>query len=416
MCQMKFISIPAISATSFWMAMAFCLALQGCGFLPRRDAVPPALTQKAIAMDSEESGSPELRYWPNFSLDSLVRDAAYANERERAALVSSGQPPDPLPPASFLAISGGGDAGAFGAGLLVGWTKRGDRPEFKVVTGVSAGALIAPFAFLGSRYDGVLHDVAVSIGPKDVFHTRNFLSALLSDAFADDGPLAALIEKFVTSDVLANIAGEYAKGRVLLVGTTDLDSCQPVVWNMGEIASSKDPHAAKLFRRILLASASIPGIFPPVMIDVTIDGQKYQEMHVDGGVITQVFLFPPAFMHAITANRTSNSRNRSVYVIRNGKIGSTWSSVARRSTSVGRRAIEGLIDAEGINDTYRLQVIAREEKEDFHVAYIGDEFRYAHKYMFEKDYLRHLFQYSYQLASEGNPWHKTLPEAIHSAP
>jgi predicted acylesterase/phospholipase RssA len=123
----------------------------------------------------------------------------------------------------------------------------------------------------------------------------------------------------VNEDVLAAIAREYAKGRVLLIGTTNLDSRQPVVWNMGAIASSEDPRALDLFRKIVLASASIPGVFPPVMIDVDVQGKRFQEMHVDGGVMTQVFLFPPAFFQGLTANRSDNERERHVYVIRNGQ-------------------------------------------------------------------------------------------------
>jgi Patatin-like phospholipase len=194
------------------------LTLSGCGLLPRRAAVPPLLTQKASILHSSE-----FRFWPNISLDLLFKDAAESSDRERADLALRGLPATQLPAANYLAISGGGDDGAFGAGIMVGWTKRGNRPEFKVVTGVSAGALIAPFAFLGSRYDNVLHDVAVSIGAKDVFHARNYLRALWSDAFADDGPLAVMIEKFVTSDVLADVAKEYARGRVLLVGRDSVE-------------------------------------------------------------------------------------------------------------------------------------------------------------------------------------------------
>lgn len=380
------------------------LTLSGCGLLPRRAAVPPLLTQKASVMHSTA-----FRFWPNISLDPLFKDAADANDRERADFALRGLPTAHLPPASYLAISGGGDAGAFAAGILVGWTRRGNRPEFKVVTGVSAGALIAPFAFLGSRYDNVLHDVAVSIGPKDVFHVRNYLSALWSDAFADDGPLAEMIEKYVTGGVLADVAKEYARGRVLLVGTTDLDSGQPVIWNMGAIASSDNPDAPKLFRKIMLASASIPGIFPPVMIDVLIDGTPYQEMHVDGGVMNQVFLFPPAFVPGVVAKRSLDVRERTVYIVRNGRIDATWQSVARRSTSVARRALDGLIDAQGINDLYRLEVVARQEGEDFNLAYIGNDFSYPHKTMFDSEYLRHLFQYAFELAAEGNPWRKSLP-------
>ena len=62
----------------------------------------------------------------------------------------------------FLAISGGGDDGAFGAGLLAGWSARGDRPVFGLVTGVSTGALSAPFAFLGGEYDAKLKQKPVS--------------------------------------------------------------------------------------------------------------------------------------------------------------------------------------------------------------------------------------------------------------
>jgi hypothetical protein len=320
-----------------------------------------------------------------------------------------------LPAARFLVISGGGDAGAFGAGLLVGWTKRGDRPSFKVVTGVSAGALIAPFAFLGPGYDDVLHDVAVSIGPNDIFHPRRLLHALLSDAFADDAPLAALIDRYVTSNVVAAVSEEYQKGRVLLIATTDLDSGQPVVWNMGAIAKSRSPGALKLFKQVMLASASIPGIFAPVMIDVTVDGKPFQEMHVDGGVMNQAFLFPPYFVKWILSKSSSNLRQRTLYVIHNGRVAPTWQSVARRSTRVGRRALDALIDAHAVNDLYRLEIIARDEGEDFNVAYIGDEFDYPRHTMFDSAYLRHLFLYSYRLASEGNPWRKSLPDEVRSA-
>src|SRR5258707_5293395 len=144
-----------------------------------------------------------------------------------------------------------GDFGAFEVGLLVGLTENGKRTWFKLVTGISAGALIAPFAFLGPKYDDVLRAVCSSIGPRDVFHVRSILAAVSSDAFADNSPLAAIIAKYVTREVLASIAQEYAKGRLLLIGTTNLDARQPVVWNIGEIASSPDPRALDLFRKVM---------------------------------------------------------------------------------------------------------------------------------------------------------------------
>ena len=192
--------------------LMFSALLGGCVGLPRRAAVPIDATRSACPSKCSES-----RFWPNLDLTQLYRDAAASDERERETLIVQGKNPAKLPPAAFLAISGGGDAGAFGAGILVGWTATGTRPQFKVVTGVSAGALIAPFAFLGDQYDDVLQSVAVSIGPRDVFKIRTLIRAMTSDAFADDAALASLIEKYVTKDILAAVAREYARGRVLLI-------------------------------------------------------------------------------------------------------------------------------------------------------------------------------------------------------
>jgi predicted acylesterase/phospholipase RssA len=345
----------------------------------------------------------------------MLHVAAESDDRERAMLVKNGQPAEHLPPADYLAISGGGDLGAFGAGLLIGWTEHGQRPVFKLVTGVSAGALIAPFAFLGPKYDDVLRTVCSSIGPRDVYHARNILAAISSDAFADNSPLAAIIAKYVTREVLASIAREYANGRLLLIGTTNLDARQPVVWNMGEIASSTDPRALDLFRKVMLASTAIPGIFPPVMIDVKVDGRRYQEMHVDGGVMTQVFVAPPTLVQELNSPTGPYARERHVYVIRNGSVEPRWLSVERRTTKVARRALETLIYAQGVNDLYRLEVAAEREGENFNVAYIGAEFNYPHPTAFAPDFVKHLFQYSNSLAAHGYPWHKALPDQLRPA-
>jgi predicted acylesterase/phospholipase RssA len=359
--------------------------------------------------------APTSRYWPVLDIRPMLHVAVESDDRERAMLLKNGRPAEHLPPADFLAISGGGDLGAFGAGLLIGWTEHGQRPEFKLVTGVSAGALIAPFAFLGPNYDDVLRTVCTAIGPRDIFHARNLLAAISSDAFADNSPLAAIIAKYVTRDMLASVAREYAKGRLLLIGTTNLDARQPVVWNMGEIASSTDPRALDLFRKVMLASTAIPGIFPPVMIDVEVDGRRYQEMHVDGGVMTQVFLAPPNLVQELNDPTGPYARERHVYVIRNGRVEPRWLSVERRTTKVARRALETLIYAQGINDLYRLEVAAEREGEDFNVAYIDAKFNYPHSMEFAPDFVRHLFQYSNSLAVRGYPWHKTLPDQLRPA-
>jgi predicted acylesterase/phospholipase RssA len=292
--------------------------------------------------------------------------------------------------------------------LLVGWTDSGTRPEFKVVTGISAGALIAPFAFLGPKYDSVLRTVSVSVGSGDLFHRRGWLRALTGDAFADDTPLARLIERYIDAPLLAAVAREYAKGRLLLIGTTNLDANQPVVWNMGEIAASNDPRSLKLFRQIILASTSIPGVFPPVMIDVEVSNHKYQEMHVDGGVINQVFLFPMSMMQNLSTQRSFSTRERQVYLIRNGRVDSKWQPVPRRTTEVALHALDDLIEEQGINDLYRLEVTAREHGEHLHIAYIADTFSYPHLKAFAQDYMSHLFEYSYQLGLHGYPWRDRL--------
>jgi predicted acylesterase/phospholipase RssA len=332
-----------------------------------------------------------------------------SDDREKETLASSGKEVGQLPLANYMAISGGGDSGVFGAGLLVGWTARGDRPIFKAVTGVSAGALIAPFAFLGAKYDAVLKQVSTSISQRSIFRAHNILVALSGEAYADDRPLASIIAKLVTRGLLSEIAREYAHGRLLLIGTTNLDAGQPVVWNMGEIASSHDPGALVLFQKVLLASAAIPGVFPPVMIDVEVDGKHYQEMHVDGGVVNQVFFAPPQLVQSLNLATDTYLRDRHLYVIRNGRIESEGSAVTRRTARVARRALRTLIDLQGLNDLYRLESIAQCENEQFRVAYIENAFKYPHPTAFESDFMTHLFEYSYDLAVHGNPWHEQLP-------
>jgi hypothetical protein len=183
------------------------LTLYGCAHLPRQEAVPPRMTQRALTSEASDT-----RYWPDLDQSHAVKIAMRAAEREHASLIVAGESPGQLPPANYLAISSGGDDGAFAAGLLVGWSARGDRPVFQVVTGISAGALVAPFAFLGSRYDDVLRTVASRIESRDIFHSRSLLAAFTSDGLADDRPLAAMIEKYVTADVLLEVARGYATG------------------------------------------------------------------------------------------------------------------------------------------------------------------------------------------------------------
>ena len=317
-------------------------------------------------------GPGAIRYWVARDPAPLVEAARDLVQREQAWRASTGQT-GPLPPANFLAISGGGDDGAFTSGLLAGWTAHGDRPEFKIVTGVSTGALIAPFAFLGSRYDGVLTASYTNVSANSIFHRRSLLAAIFDDALLDTMPLHRLTEHYVDQSLLDQIAAEYAKGRVLLVGTTNLDSLEPVIWNMTAIAASKDPRALGLFRKILVASAAIPGAFPPVMIDVEIDGMRYQEMHVDGGAMAQVFLYPPSLNLARESAAAAVDRTRAVYIIRNARLDPDWASVKRRTLPIAERAIDSLMQTQGIGDLYRIFLTTQRDHIDYNLAFIPGE-------------------------------------------
>lgn len=216
-------------------------------------------------------GLANARFFPLRQRELFIAEWTQALERQRKAL---GLPSNAaLPAARFLAISGGGDEGAFGAGLLVGWTDAGTRPEFQVVTGVSTGALIAPFAFLGTEYDRELREVYTTISSDDILSTRNVVAGVLKDALSDTTALWRLISRYVNEQMMAGIAREYAKGRLLLIGTTDLDAQRANIWNIGAIAASGHPGALDLIRKILRASSAIPGLFQPVLIDVELTGK-----------------------------------------------------------------------------------------------------------------------------------------------
>lgn len=375
------------------------IALLGCSALERKSAVPAQALNKA-----QISGLPSVRYLisTQAGVDSFVNDVI-ALEKSRGKNAFTGD-------ANYLALSGGGDDGAFGAGLLVGWTKQGSRPAFNLVTGISTGALIAPFAYLGKDYDAMLESVYTSIQPKDVYTVRGILSAVFSDGLADSAPLYQLISRYVDENFLKKIADEYnTNGRWLLIGTTNIDAGQPVIWNMGRIASIANPEALELFRRIMLASASIPGAFPPVMFDFLLDGQAFQEMHVDGGASTQVFLYPSSAASKAKELGIERRKNRQAYIIRNSRLDPRWSETERRTLSVAGKAIAQLIQTQGIGDLYRIYNTAQNDDVGFNLAFIGSDFNEAHNEEFDTKYMNALFQYGYAHAIKGYPWSKYPP-------
>ena len=382
-------------------ALLVILLAVGCTGPARIPAESAKLADQATAL-----GIPNARFYPDTQADAMVQEALRALERERAARAGAGLAGGPLPPANFLAISGGSDDGAFGAGLLVGWSEAGTRPEFKLVTGVSTGSLIAPFAFLGPDRDPQLRAVFTGVGPDDIFEQRSILTVLFEDSFADTAPLYRLISHYVDDEMLAAIAREYAKGRLLLIGTTNLDDGRPVIWNIGAIAASGKPGAIELFRKILLASAAIPGLFPPVLIDVEAGAQRFQEMHVDGGAVAQMFLYPPSIR--LRADGVV-ARERHAYLIRNARLDPEWTSVDKRLLPIVGKAVGAMIYYSGYNDAVRIYATSVRDGVDYNLAFIGPDFTVEHKTEFDQTYMRALFDYGYRRAREGYPWSKQPP-------
>jgi len=380
------------------------LAVAGCAGLTR---VPPEtadLADQVAVLDI-----PNARFYPDSQSEAMIQEALRSLGREAATRPGTAGRKGGLPPANFLAISGGGDDGAFGAGLLIGWTEAGTRPEFALVTGVSTGALIAPFAFLGPAYDAQLKALYTGVQPADIYEERSILNAVFSDAMADTTPLFGKISRYVNEDMVAAIAREYAKGRLLLIGTTNLDVQRPVIWNIGAIAASGKPGSIELIRKVLLASAAVPGVFPPVMIDVHAGDKHFQEMHVDGGAIGQMFLYPPSIRLQTAMGPLAGTRERHAYLIRNARLDPDWATVDRRLLSIAGRSISTMLHYSGYNDILRIYATSKRDGVDYNLAYIGPDFNAEHKVQFDRAYMQALFDYGYQRARRGYPWHKAPP-------
>jgi hypothetical protein len=380
------------------------LCVAGCS-LPR-NPVPIALMSNAELVSVKGIRTYGGEFSPHFQKDVVE---SIRQERESDFPLQ----PDGSTSYSTLALSGGGANGAFGAGFLCGWTQAGTRPKFKLVTGISTGALIAPSAFLGSEYDGKLRKSYTTLTTRDVFNVRNVMSLLWEESFADTGPLERLIERHVDQEVLDAIGAEHAHGRRLYIGTTNLDAGRFVVWNMGAIANSGHPDALKLFRKVMLASASIPGAFPPVYFDVEAADKQYDEMHVDGATTTGVFfhgftLDLPAARKEVHGEKAPKPGG-AIYIIRNGQIAPDPEQVRRHFAKIATRALSTLIRAQGWSDLYRVYIITKRDQVDFHYVDIPDDYVPAGKEAFDPKEMNRLFDLGFELAKSGYKWHKVPP-------
>jgi hypothetical protein len=307
----------------------------------------------------------------------------------------------PAKPGPWLILSTGGEDGAFGAGLLNGLSAANNRPDYTVVTGVSTGALMAPFAFAGAKYDGALKDAYTKITAADVFEVGS-----TGESFLDSWPLKDLIAKEITPQLLADIAAAYRSGRRLFIITTDLDEERSVAWNMGAIAAHGGDVALNLFRKVLLASGSIPGAFPPVLIDVEGNGKKFSEMHVDGGVGGQFFVTPPALM---ASNSGYKIPATALYIVVNSSLQRDFSVVDPSTAQILGQTVSMavMVDLRLMLD--RAFVAAKNSGIGFNVAAISANFFAPSRGPFDPQYMGALFNAGYDLGKSPTPFANAPP-------
>lgn len=364
----------------------FCVSVMmaGCGL--QRNPVPIAQIT-----NSQITGFPGIRSWEvDYKPDVQI---AYDNSTD----------------CSFLALSGGGANGAFGAGYLCGWTQAGTRPDFKIVTGISTGSLIAPLAFVGPKYDQRLKTGYTTISTKDIMHVQGLLELLWGESYASSKPLAKMIAWQMDKEVLQEIAKAHAQGRRLYMGTTNLDAERLMIWDMGAIASSGHPDALELFHKVMLASASIPGAFPPVYFNVDVDGKQYDEMHGDGGVITEVFAYGPSLLRDLPETGSTETKICSLFIIRNGKLDSESEPVPRKFIDIVKRSFSTLMKAHSWEDIFRLYELTQNDNVDFSYVSIPNSYVAHSKEPFDSKEMNRLFNLGFEMAAHGGNWRKTVP-------
>ncbi|MEQ1652196.1 MAG: patatin-like phospholipase family protein [Hyphomicrobium sp.] len=379
------------------------VCLSGCATPAARNGIISA----ALAEQATIPGLESVRFWA----DEVPKDPIAEIRRRTQNMPAPGQDARRIagrPLIETLALSGGGADGAFGAGVLAGWTARGDRPEFEVVTGVSAGAIIAPFAFLGPKHDPDLQVIWTQYKQSEVITTQ-FLPGLLGgSALTDTTPLAGLIAKYIDRPMLDEIASEYRRGRILMVLTTNLDAQRPVVWNMGEISLDPSPESVDLFRKVILASAAIPAAFPPVKIDVVANGKRYDELHVDGGTTRELFVVPvQAPFKAFDALYPAPPMRR-IYIIKNGKVVPEQEIVPESTLKIAARSIATLIKSQNWSELYRIYRLANDGGADFNFMAVPQTFEYKTKEIYDPKYQSALYEQGIAAGRSG-AWLKAPP-------
>jgi len=359
--------------------------------------------------------------WGAVDLETFHTDDASGLQQTIAASFKAEQPSDfdadrdGVKEYDLLALSGGGSYGAFGAGVLCGWSARGTRPDFKVVTGVSTGSLQATPAFLGSEYDGLMKRLYTEITNSDIYEKRSLIGGLVADGTMDTAPLRRLLDAAIDDKVLAAVAAKHARGHRLFVGTTNMDASDFVMWDMGAIASSRRPDARQRYIDVLVASCSVPVLFPPVYFDVNVGGTKYYEMHADGGAEAQVFF--RGFMLDLEDALQDAGINAAhvkgrLFIIRNGKADDrhVYAAVEPRTVSIASATIEKLFKISSSASLYRIYVLASRYHIEFNLRCIPADYPLPFESLdFDSTGMKALFEVGYKMAKQGDDWIKAPP-------
>lgn len=397
-----------------WGAVLSIILLSACSNSPFHKSVPEPDISRAVVTGFPAS----IRNWADESPDTaesmvMERLAAY-----RAAHQDFYKKKGKYPPLHYLAISGGAYDGAFGAGLVNGWTASGTRPDFAIVTGISTGALIAPFVFIGPRYDGMVKKLFTTATTDSILRSSaiDVLDGLTGGlALTDNTPLAERIRESITSTIMIEIAAEHRRGKRLYIGTTNMEAQRGVIWDIGAIATSGHPDSLKLIHQVMLASASIPGVFQPVFIDVEVDGTHYSEIHADGGVVSQVFLYPLKLQQNVVEEFKKYKLERHVYVLRNSKVTPEYKALSPGFFTLSKRSIETLTKYDGIGDLYRLYLGTQRDGIDFNLAHVPPEFKEEPNELFDPVYMTKLFDVGYTYGKQAKSvWLKKPPGADYA--
>ncbi|GEA50974.1 hypothetical protein VIN01S_17780 [Vibrio inusitatus NBRC 102082] len=375
-----------ISCITTSSCLCLLLLIQGCETTQKRSA----------SIDSEYMNplnTPGLRFWD----ENLSYEGNLSIVQDLNSLVENRPDTDEI---NHLALSGGGVNGAFSAGILNAWSEEGTRPDFDLITGVSTGAIVAVFAYLGPEYDEDLKRYYTEIPVGDMFQRYSILKLLSQNSFLDTSDFERKVRSTIDKSMLDRMKLEREKGRILLIGTTNLDNQKMALWDIGRIAQLSSSEALQLIQDIIIASSSIPGAFPAKLISMSHMGEEYNELHVDGGVSRQVFLIP----QWINGTIESSGHVHNIYVIRNGTLKARFNEVENGISSVSASAISTLLRRQGIGDVEYIYHFSERNRYPFNLAHIDNDFRPTKLDALSLDYMNAVYEYGFNKFKDRTLW------------